>query len=284
MTYNSISGLFASRLPLSANFDVTGMSLLENFYSLVKSFDELYSYVNSFDLSNKEYVDEQVSIINTTISNLQILVNSNFDDLTISLNNLSNTMDNKLNNLEYLLRQEITAEINNLRIYVNTNINTLLGNINESYENSKDYTDLQLILFKQDLPNFKVLQVFNPITQKNEYIEKVINDLFFYNSNALTAQEFDELEITAIQLDNKLISSLNFDLSSNKILGFINPMRNPYTGSIDEVENVIDVIINPSRDDYTALEFDNKLIDALVFDDLEISAYDFDFINKTIIL
>ncbi|MBR2652475.1 hypothetical protein IKD56_03980 [bacterium] len=63
------------------------------------------------------------------------------------------------------------------------------------------------------------IKVYDPTTGILSPIQVVINNLFDMNrTNAITATEFDELELTATTYDSYEITAFNFDVNAKEIL------------------------------------------------------------------
>lgn len=117
-----------------------------------------------------------------------------------------------LNDIEqYIQNYETDIQTLNNKIANNTsNIALLEGKLNNDIKNLQEQINNILI---------GDIYVFNPLTGKNELIDKVINDLYeLQRDNALTCTEFDGLELTATSFDGYQITASEFDLSSKTIL------------------------------------------------------------------
>lgn len=63
------------------------------------------------------------------------------------------------------------------------------------------------------------INVYDPTTGLLSPIQTVINNLFDMNrTDAITATEFDELELTATEFDSKEITAFNFDVNGKSLL------------------------------------------------------------------
>lgn len=95
----------------------------------------------------------------------------------------------------------------------------------------------------------------------------------------LMAKEYDSLGLTAGEYDRLGFSALEYDFRAR--LKFFTrlyvSMRNPFTGLIDSVQNVIDRLVNLHRNALTSIGYDNAEFTADMYDGLELSAYEYDF-------
>jgi hypothetical protein len=97
------------------------------------------------------------------------------------------------------------------RITNNTSaIANLTGRVNANY------TELDKRIDEIELGE---INVYNPLSGRYENINIVIEELYELNrSNALTATEFDGLELTATAFDGYDITAIQFDLTGKTIL------------------------------------------------------------------
>lgn len=107
---------------------------------------------------------------------------------------------------------------------INSKINSLQGNItnntsaiaNLTGKVNANYTDLQNQINAIEVGE---IEVYNPLSGRYENINIVIEELYELNrSNALTATEFDGLELTATAFDAYDITAIQFDLTGKIIL------------------------------------------------------------------
>lgn len=132
--------------------------------------------------------------------------------------------------------EEIEAEITSLRnemtefeAQVNTNIQQQFATIRlelqamiaTALNQANAYTDLVAERLEQDIQNIAIGQitVYDPTTGTTENLQTVIDNL--YNASreeAITASEFDSLELTASDYDGFEITAFNYDQKGKTIL------------------------------------------------------------------
>ena len=139
-----------------------------------------------------------------------------------AINNNAEVIDNLskiLNEIEEYIQNydediaEINSKINSLQGNITNNtsaIANLTGRVNANY------TDLQNQINAIEVGE---IEVYNPLSGRYENINIVIEELYELNrSNALTATEFDGLELTATAFDAYDITAIQFDLTGKTIL------------------------------------------------------------------
>ena len=83
------------------------------------------------------------------------------------------------------------------------------------------YVDTQYAELNQKIDDVIAgdIQVYDPTTGLLSPIQVVINNIFDMNrTNAITASEYDGLELTATEYDSYEISAFNFDVNAKEIL------------------------------------------------------------------
>lgn len=115
----------------------------------------------------------------------------------------------------YELKISLENQINNLKTYVD---------IQDSYyfDLAKTYSDGILIQAK-DYTDQSVLDytmMINPITGVYEDVRNVVNDIveYFHTDGALTAGEYDALELTATVYDAYELTAYDYDFNGKNLL------------------------------------------------------------------
>lgn len=121
------------------------------------------------------------------------------------------------------LYEDITAEyqsyisnqINMLTVYVdNQDVHYDLlaqGYADQAYNNAKAYVDAEVLDYTM---------MINPVTGEYEDVRNVVTDIvtYFHTEDALTAGEYDTLELTAEDYDNYEITAYDYDFNGKTIL------------------------------------------------------------------
>ena len=167
----------------------------------------------------------------------------------------------------------------------------------------------------------ELIFVVNPFTNQIQTIQQFIDDLAGYlRYGALTAEEYDDLQLTAEQYDEMHIKALEFDMFGKYAIAFlhkafvtVNQMQealsdyatlddldlkadksalslyallkdikviNPVTGVLGTMQSVIDSLAEFHKNGITAEEFDDLELTASQFDNLLMTAFNFDFNAK----
>lgn len=189
--------------------------------------------------------------------------------------------------------EAIKADIN----AVNAALQALAETVTNFYDLSKSYTDTQIVSLSElafaaindlqeqiDNLQWTLPEVYNVVKGYKTDLVTLIYDVYDAGRvNALTAAEFDAMGLTATEFDGLNFTAYEFDTNAKaRLIG--NKCRNPYTGELDAICNVIADIAQHSTDDaITATEFDAAELTADAFNALNLTAYLFDFYAKQFI-
>lgn len=156
--------------------------MLEWLTNLQEAFDNI-------DL-NFEELEEKIIALRSDLTDLSNLVNTKAS---------KEELNTGLETLENELRDLITSDYNILKEYVDT---------------QDEYLQYEIDHF--DIDNIKI---YDPSTGLEEDIQTVINNLYdIGRTEAITAGEFDLLELTASEFDSKEITAFNFDRYGKTLL------------------------------------------------------------------
>lgn len=109
----------------------------------------------------------------------------------------------------------VTAQINALTTYIDNQdvyYNQLAqGYANTALADAKDYVDTEVLEYTM---------MINPITGEYEDVRNVVDDIvsYFHTQDALTAAEYDALQLTADDYDTYQITAYDYDFNGKTIL------------------------------------------------------------------
>lgn len=246
--------------------------------------DEKYSVVET---KLTEKIDTSVAIMEKEISDTRTQLFSDFSNLE---KNLTDSMNKKFNEQDVRFNQ-LEAKIEKEWLEIQKSINELYNvwelyqviydkKLADMYKEMQDYVDTHIASITQ-------LYVVNPLTDKLEDINVVLKDIAnAFNIYGLTAREYDNLRLTAKEYDNMGLTAMEHDYRFRLKLfdRLYVSMQNPFTGFVDSISNVVNMLANLHRNALTCDEYDDKQLEAEVYDGLEISAYDFDFNSKALVV
>lgn len=128
--------------------------------------------------------------------------------LRTDLTNLSELVDTKAS------KEELNTAISNL----DTELKAL---ITTNYDTLKEYVDTQDEYLQYEIDHFDIgnIMLYDPTTGLESPIQTVVDNIYDQTrTEAITAGEFDLLELTATEYDSKEITAFNFDRYGKTLL------------------------------------------------------------------
>lgn len=181
---------------------------IQNFPFIEMDFDALTDY----QLMQKifKYLDDEIKKVDSKYEGYSDKIDKleqDFESFTAEINQTINEF-----------KTEILADVNS---QMEIQYNRVLTLLNEYQVVFKAYTDSQIQAVNSRIDEIEVgaINIYNPVTGLVEPISDVIDDL--YNQlryDAITASEYDGLELTATAYDGYMITANNFDLNGKSIL------------------------------------------------------------------
>lgn len=150
-------------------------------------------------------LNEVITQVNTNTSQIDKIAELEADVATLRQEMI--VFENEINN-------EITARFNEIVIEINRTIATLLAQANA-------YTDSKFVILEEEIARIVVGQitVFDPTTGQVEDLQTVINNLYDTGrTEALTATEYDGLELTATAYDAYALTATEYDNAGKTLL------------------------------------------------------------------
>ena len=188
-------GYITKVIPLAFN---ESMSYLECIYAIqyalnetIKQVKDISKFLENFDVNLDDF-DKRIKALETEMTNLNLTIKN----LEASI---LKSVDEKLKEQN----AEVLKELQGYETIFNNNLAILK-------------TDLEKQIKEIELGN---VQAYNPTTGTYTSVSQAIDDV--YNASrqyALTASEFDSLELTAENFDSKNISAFNFDNNGKTLL------------------------------------------------------------------
>ena len=111
-------------------------------------------------------------------------------------------VEQTLNEFEIKINEDVQTYLNNYITYFNTQVEILRDEVDEKIENIE----------------LGEIDIMNPMTGQMENINVVVNDLYDLLRDGISAEEFDDLELTATEFDSLEITAYDFDFKGKEIL------------------------------------------------------------------
>lgn len=163
----------------------------ESFLEMLRKF---YKYLHELTIATKEISDE-IDEVKTDMSNLEDSINQQIENINAILMQYDLKIERVKNDLQVYLDSQIV----NLRNYVDEQDNILDARIRDIEAGD--------------------INIYDPTTGLYSPIQLVIDNLYDMNrSSALTASEYDALDLTATEFDAYEITARDYDIKGKEIL------------------------------------------------------------------
>jgi len=173
---------------------MTSPFVYDNEESFLEMLRKFYKYLHDLTIATKE-ISEDVEEVKTEMSNFESEINQKIEDI----NELLAEYDIKIERIRNELYTYVNGEIVNLRNYVNAQDNLLNEKIRQI-----------------EIGN---INIFDPTTGLYSPLQIVIDNLYDMNrANALTATEYDNLELSATDYDAYQLTARDYDINGKTLL------------------------------------------------------------------
>lgn len=232
----------------------------------------------------QEAFNEQTAKLNLAIQQMQNEVRAELDEFETEFNQAIADFTTQFEQIKL----EIQNEIVSLRVLVNQEIVRLNNLITGNNEYIQDYVENRLNEFLDEFPTILVnVPVYNPVRGTQTTIQQAVNDIYDMSRVwGLTAQQYDFIGLTAKEYDDFALTAMEYDQFGYTKLGYPDEnwyMVSPFTGQYSKVKDVVMDLAHFHMDSLTAKEYDDLELEAEVYDDKQITAFNFDWFGKDIL-
>ena len=245
-----------------------------------------------------DYLESQIDgfekEITSLFEQLEIQINTEVDAKLNEVDEKLSTIDGRIDALENELRKQIA----DLQSYLINMINDQLVLFREELERNnkqlKYWVETELDNFIHSLPDVQNVLVVSPISGTIMNVQDALNELaeIFKVFYGITAFEYDSLKLTATQYDHYNVNGLRrgltateYDFFAKKYLksDFGERVVNPVNGSNENFRNIINLNtdLHKASGSYTAEEYDLILISAGDYDNLNLTAFEYDWLSNS---
>lgn len=243
------------------------MTLVDRVMMIQKELTELDNYVKTGDFLKPgyQYTDRKI----TELSN----------DTAKKLKALSDTVNNN------------KAQFDESIIQINASLNNIYSDLTElgTEFDTKIESAMQALLYdvEQLLIGYSIY-VISPVSGRKTTVQNALNEIYEATAlNALTASEYEQVEITAANYDNRMISANDYDRKSRFI--FLKELYfsaiSPFTGLKENCCDIISEVVNYLKigKAITATAYDALSLSASGYNNKNITAYNYDWNGKQIL-
>lgn len=184
---------------------------------LAKDFDELRSYVNS-QLDKVTELEKEFESFTTNIDskldNYEVQINKQFDGFKVELNRQLDQIRADFDSF----RKQVNADVAEQLAVVQTNLLNVINGV-ENELNTKLDKAIEDFNYRFEHMVVSKALVYNTVrgaeTTLQEYLDDIAGTL---RGDAITAGEYDALELTAQEYDDKEITAYDYDYFGKSLL------------------------------------------------------------------
>lgn len=269
---------------------------LDNFDERIKIVEtglaEVQNEIDTFEQSVDNRFTELEASLLATIQLALSEAQEKLDELEREVEALSTEIDRKVQELTDLIENRLASAVASLTVLLNEGLQEMRTLIDLNNEEMKVYIDEVLEDFKESIPEFENVIVRDVITGELVNIQIALRNLYNYlRSNAITAHEYDDLQLTASEYDSTVVefiplgmTALQFDIDAKRYI-WKDPklyMNHVTEGEKELYKQNILALTDMLREagSYNAEDFDAVGISAEDYDALDLSAYEFDWYSN----
>lgn len=195
--------------------EVTSMS--SEFESIKSRLTAVETKLDTIEAKLKAYIDEQLAGVEERLDEkleaYKAQIDAEIVELIADLNRFKSEIESEITDFDTRLDQ--------FNEYMVQRFQELTNYVNSTEEALRALLQVEIDDLQNQIDNlvFELPDIYNPVEGINTSIQQAIIDLYeLAQSDAITAQEFDALEITAAEFDALQITARDFDLHAKSIL------------------------------------------------------------------
>lgn len=296
------------------------LSYMEQLSAFSKKLNELITSYNKFSGEYENFVKEQLAPYQSQLDNLDKRLNSvvkeindNFDAFKVYVNSkvdaqnasieqlrtdVNTKIDNyktdiyaKLSETEKKIYAHVESELLRLKTDLTTQVTIQLQFLRRLIDlhddNVKTWLEGRLSEFLNEIPRGQVI-VTNPTNGALDSLQQTLFDMYdYYRTDALTAQEYDNLQLTASAYDAQGLTAYAYDFYATRTLQIDERfyMNDPFNGEFKLISRVVDELADLHKGDsaFTAEQYDALEMTAETYDGKELTAYGYDWQGKLLL-
>lgn len=202
-------------------------TITENYTEIIEHISTISSIIqrqiNSINISLinlKNYTDTQINMANNRTDKLIADLQEQINNLQFNLPDIYNPVVGEKTSIQQAildLYDGLRYEAFNCYEFDNSGITCI--EFDDSNITAKDFDLKGRVILKRIISKICDCEIIDPFTGMLNTVQNVVNEVIsFFNTNSLTANEFDGKQLTAENFDDKNISAYNFDFNGKTIL------------------------------------------------------------------
>lgn len=253
---------------------------------LTYKLNETIENLNNLEANLPTYIQQQ---INATLGDWESQMNARFAEQNAKLLEMAEQIaaqDGKLDEALGKFKQELDIAINNMQVVINEQLSTMWEIMSSGLEANRAYTDAQIAKLRGEFPDLSNVYVISPVDGRLLDIQSVLNDMYdVLRYGALTAAQYDTLQLTADTYDSKRLTAFRYDMYGLiELWPYLNPhsIHSVTTGELTFIAPVIYQLADYVRENgITANAYDALALTADAYDLKDVTAYNYDWAGAT---
>lgn len=252
---------YFNEFPYTRNYDQDLGWLIRE----VNNLDDMYQTILNQLKELQEQYDTIPQQISQAIQNYQNQVNADLLAVHQKINAMNERMDN-FENVVYSLKESVIAATTSLTQYIDAQYDELYTHFTVAINN-----------IVKNWPS-----VIDPSDGKREDLQTTLDHMWNRSGFGIPVVVFDNLNIPVEEFDKMQIPVWYFDRYAYWIFQTRRAcyMFSPFTGQYVPIADVVTALAGLHQDGVTVSEFDAANIDVTVFDNANITAYNFDWTHE----
>ena len=180
------------------------------------------------------------------------------------------------------MQAQLDAAIREMEQTINAQLNALYLILVNGINANRAYIDSQISLLKAEFPDLSTVYVISPVDGQLVKIQDCVNDMYnVLRYGALTAAQYDALQLTAKVYDDKSLTAFTYDMYGLcELWSYLNVhrMHSVTTGEIVAIPAGVYQLTDKVRTNgLTATAYDTKELTASGYDGKAVTAYNYDW-------
>lgn len=180
------------------------------------------------------------------------------------------------------MQAQLDAAIREMEQTINAQLNALYLILVNGINANRAYIDSQISLLKDEFPDLSTVYVISPVDGQLVKIQDCVNDMYnVLRYGALTAAQYDALQLTAKGYDDKSLTAFTYDMYGLcELWSYLNVhrMHSVTTGEIVAIPAGVYQLADKVRTNgLTARVYDAKELTASGYDGKAVTAYNYDW-------
>lgn len=262
------------RKVLPAVYD-DSLSYYEQLCRIKRKLNEVIQNLNDLEENLPSYVKQA---IDEALGGWEERMEAQFAEQNARIAAAEKKIDDSLDDMQ----AQLDAAIREMEQTINAQLNALYLILVNGINANRAYIDSQISLLKAEFPDLSTVYVISPVDGQLVKIQDCVNDMYnVLRYGALTAAQYDALQLTAKEYDDKNLTAFTYDMYGLcELWSYLNVhrMHSVTTGEIVAIPAGVYQLADYVRENgITATAYDTLALTASGYDGKAVTAYNYDW-------